>query len=63
MIEKKKPSLREQLRDDIKVYDKRIAALKSQLDLVPKLTSQLNQNIGAKLQCLETLKRIKESGN
>ena len=54
----KKPSLREQLRDDIKVYDKRIAALKAQLGLIPKLTSQLNQNIGAKLQCLETLKWV-----
>lgn len=52
--------LKRKLEEDIKIYDKRIAAAKAQLEMVPQITATLNQSIGARLQCLETLKRLKD---
>ncbi len=55
--------LREKLEKDIEVYDKRIASAKEQLAMVPNITAVLNQNVGAKAQCEETLKRLKKDGS
>ncbi len=54
--------LKEQLEADIKTYNKRIGSAKAQLDLVPQITATLNQSLGARMQCEETLKRIEKDG-
>ena len=54
--------LKEQLEADIKIYNKRIGSAKAQLDMMPQLTATLNQSLGARMQCEETLKRLEKDG-
>ncbi len=54
--------LKERLEADIKVYNKRIGQAKAQLDMIPQITATLNQSLGARMQCEETLKRIEKDG-
>ena len=54
--------LKEQLEANIKIYNKRIGNAKAQLDMVPQITATLNQSLGARLQCEETLKRLEKDG-
>ena len=54
--------LKEQLEADIKVYNRRIGQAKAQLDMVPQITATLNQSLGARMQCEETLKRLEKNG-
>ena len=54
--------LKEQLETDIKIYNQRIGQAKAQLDMVPQLTATLNQSLGARMQCEETLKRLEKDG-
>ncbi len=54
--------LKEQLEANIKVYNKRIGSAKAQLDLVPQITATLNQSLGARMQCEETLKGLEKDG-
>ena len=53
---------KERLEADIKVYNKRIGQAKAQLDMIPQITATLNQSLGARMQCEETLKRIEKDG-
>ena len=57
-----KQVLKEQLEADIKIYNQRIGQAKAQLDMVPQITAQLNQSLGARMQCEETLKRLEKDG-
>ena len=52
--------LKEQLEANIKTYNKRIGQAKAQLNMVPQITATLNQSLGARIQCEETLKRLEE---
>ena len=60
MTKVKKQTIEEQLEADIKIYNKRIGQAKAQLDLVPQLTATLNQSLGARMQCEEIIKKLKD---